>query len=159
MTGVGLRGLREPNAPLDLGNSGTGTRLLTGVLAGSGVTATLDGDASLRTRPMARVTRPLSGMGADFVHLGEEGRLPMRVEGRHPLEPIDWPSPVASAQVKSAVLLAGLTGGAFAMVTEPRLKWRGREELQGKPGARVRLVLSHIGGRRHLPVVELRRTA
>ena len=138
--GVGLRGLRAPDRVLDLGNSGTGTRLLTGVLAGSGIRATLDGDASLRTRPMARVTRPLEAMGARFEALGEEGRLPMRVEGRHPLDAVDWPSPVASAQVKSAILLAGLTGGAFAMVTEPRRSRDHTERLFGSVGA---LVVSH----------------
>lgn len=118
--GVGLSGLREPTARLDLGNSGTGTRLLLGVLAGCDVTATLTGDTSLRKRPMARVTEPLAAMGARFHYLGEPGRLPIEITGRRPLDSIDWPSPVASAQVKSAILLAGLTGGTFALVTEPR---------------------------------------
>jgi 3-phosphoshikimate 1-carboxyvinyltransferase len=118
--GVGLRGLRQPAEALDLGNSGTGTRLLMGVLAGSGVRATVDGDGSLRSRPMARVTDPLGQMGAGFAFLAEDGRLPVRIEGAHPLRPIDWPSPVASAQVKSALLLAGLVGGAFVLVSEPR---------------------------------------
>lgn len=118
--GVGLTGLRTPGARLDLRNSGTGTRLLMGVLAGSQVTATLTGDTSLRRRPMARVTDPLGAMGARFHFVGEPGRLPIRIEGRRPLDPIDWPSSIASAQVKSAILLAGLTGGAFALVTEPR---------------------------------------
>ncbi|MDH3271497.1 MAG: 3-phosphoshikimate 1-carboxyvinyltransferase [Gemmatimonadota bacterium] len=117
--GVGLRGLRRPTGVLDLGNSGTGARLLMGALAGSGVTATLTGDASLRGRPMARVTRPLTAMGAEIRFSEADGRLPVEVVGRHPLEPIDWPSPVASAQVKSSILLAGLTGRAFALVTEP----------------------------------------
>ncbi|MDX1646705.1 MAG: 3-phosphoshikimate 1-carboxyvinyltransferase [Longimicrobiales bacterium] len=118
--GVGRSGLREPRGPLDLGNSGTGTRLLLGVLAGSSVTATVTGDASLRARPMARITEPLTAMGGRLTSLDAPGRLPIRVEGRRPLEPVDWPSPVASAQVKSAILLAGLVGGAFALVTEPR---------------------------------------
>lgn len=132
--GVGLRGLRSPRSPLDLGNSGTGTRLLLGVLAGSGVEATLTGDASLRSRPMRRVTEPLGKMGARFEFVGEDGRLPVRVHGRRPLDPIDWPSRVASAQVKSAILLAGLTGGAFALVTEPR---RSRDHTER--------MLSHVG--------------
>ena len=113
--GVGLGGLRTPAGPLDLGNSGTGTRLLTGVLAGSGITATLDGDASLRSRPMARVTEPLTGMGASFEFTGAADRLPLIVNGRRPLSPIDWTSPVASAQVKSAILLAGLVGVFFGL--------------------------------------------
>ncbi|MFQ5536893.1 MAG: 3-phosphoshikimate 1-carboxyvinyltransferase [Gemmatimonadota bacterium] len=118
--GVGLGGLREPRGHLDLGNSGTGTRLLLGVLAGSDVKAIVTGDASLRARPMARVTRPLTAMGARFRFLEEEGRLPVEVQGTRALRPVDWPSPVASAQVKSALLLAGLTGHAAVQVTEPR---------------------------------------
>jgi 3-phosphoshikimate 1-carboxyvinyltransferase len=151
VAGVGLRGLRAPDGVLDLANSGTGTRLLAGVLAGSGITATLDGDASLRTRPMARITAPLRAMGAGFEHLREEGRLPMRVRGQHPLQPLDWSSPVASAQVKSAILLAGLTGHAFAMVTEPRRSRDHTERMLADVGAPV---ISHAteGGWR----VELR---
>lgn len=118
--GVGLTGLRSPSARLDLRNSGTGTRLLMGVLAGTEVQATFTGDTSLRQRPMGRVTEPLEAMGAEFHYMGEMDRLPIRVEGRRPLKAIDWPSPVASAQVKSSILLAGLTGGAFALITEPR---------------------------------------
>ena len=118
--GVGLDGLRAPSGVLDLGNSGTGTRLLMGAVAGSDLSATFDGDASLRARPMARVTRPLSLMGARFEALGEADRLPVLVHGRPRLESLEWDSPVASAQVKSAILLAGLTGRTFAFVTEPR---------------------------------------
>lgn len=120
VAGVGLRGLSQPSQPLDLGNSGTGTRLLMGVLAGSAIRARVDGDASLRSRPMARVTEPLANMGAAFHFLGAEGRLPVEVTGRHPLQSTHWDSPVASAQVKSALLLAGLVGGAFVLVSEPR---------------------------------------
>lgn len=135
--GVGLGGLTEPGGVLDLGNSGTGTRLLLGVLAGTGLRATLTGDASLRSRPMRRVTDPLKVMGARFEHLQEAGRLPLSVHGAHPLEPIDWASPVASAQVKSAILLAGLTGGAFALVTEPRMSRDHTERLLGGVGVSV----------------------
>ncbi|MGD8281917.1 MAG: 3-phosphoshikimate 1-carboxyvinyltransferase, partial [Gemmatimonadota bacterium] len=117
--GVGLRGLRTPAAALDLGNSGTGSRLLLGVLAGSGVTASVTGDASLCSRPMGRVTEPLGRMGAAFDFQGESDRLPLTVRGARPLEPIEWRSPVASAQVKSSILLAGLVGGAEAVVIEP----------------------------------------
>lgn len=149
--GCGLRGFRTPEGMLDLGNSGTGTRLLVGTLAGSGVTARLDGDGSLRTRPMARVTEPLAIMGARFEYHGEPDRLPLTVRGRFPLEPIDWPGRVASAQVKSAILLAGLTGGAFVFVTEPRESRDHTERLLNEVGASV---ISHAteGGWR----VELR---
>ena len=149
--GVGVTGLTAPSGPLDLGNSGTGTRLLMGVLAGSGIQATLTGDASLRSRPMRRVTDPLSAMGAGFDYLEEDDRLPVTVLGRRPLSPIDWSSPVASAQVKSAILLAGLTGGAFALVTEPRKSRDHTERMLSSVGAPV---LSHAveGGWR----VELR---
>jgi 3-phosphoshikimate 1-carboxyvinyltransferase len=135
--GVGLRGLRAPEAPLDLGNSGTGTRLLMGVLAGAGLEAVLTGDASLRSRPMGRVTDPLRAMGASFQYLEREGRLPVAVKGRHPLRALDWESPVASAQVKSAILLAGLTGQAPATVTEPRMSRDHTERLFGQVGAPV----------------------
>jgi 3-phosphoshikimate 1-carboxyvinyltransferase len=135
--GVGIRGLTRPSGPLDLGNSGTGTRLLMGVLAGSGMRATLTGDGSLRSRPMRRVTDPLSAMGAGFEYLEEDDRLPVTVVGRHPLSPIDWSSPVASAQVKSAILLAGLTGGAFALVTEPRKSRDHTERMLSSVGAPV----------------------
>lgn len=135
--GAGLTGLRQPRARLDLGNSGTGARLLLGVLAGSGVTATLTGDTSLRCRPMARVTEPLGAMGARLHYLSEPGRLPIEVEGRRPLEPVDWPSPVASAQVKSSILLAGLTGGAFVLVTEPRQSRDHTERLLRAVGVSV----------------------
>ena len=118
--GVGLDGLRSPAEALDLGNSGTGSRLLLGVLAGSGVTATLTGDESLLMRPMGRVTEPLSLMGARFLYSGEPGRLPITVTGMRPLSSVDWLSPVASAQVKSAILLAGLVGNTETTVTEPR---------------------------------------
>jgi len=135
--GLGLRGLRTPTTDLDMGNSGTGTRLLLGVLAGSGLTATLTGDASLRSRPMARVTEPLSRMGARFEHGSESGRLPITVFGAHPLRSLDWSSPVASAQVKSAILLAGLTGRAFARVTEPRRSRDHTERVFQRVGASV----------------------
>jgi len=135
--GVGLRGLRVPAGPLDLGNSGTGCRLLLGVLAGSGLDVRVTGDTSLRSRPMARVTDPLSRMGARFTFDEAEGRLPLAVRGAHPLQPLDWPSRVASAQVKSALLLAGITGGAFVMVTEPRQSRDHTERLLAQVGAPV----------------------
>lgn len=135
--GVGLEGFRSPAGPLDLGNSGTGTRLLLGVLAGMRARATLTGDASLRSRPMRRVTEPLSRMGARFAHEGAQGRLPITVEGTRPLSPLEWESPVASAQVKSAILLAGLTGHAAVSVVEPRRSRDHTERLLASVGVHV----------------------
>jgi len=136
--GVGLTGLTPSDRPLDLGNSGTGTRLLLGVLAGSGITATLTGDDSLRSRPMGRVTDPLSGMGARFEYMRQDGRLPVTVHGRRPLDALDWTSPVASAQVKSAILLAGLVGGAPVRVREPALSRDHTERLLESVGVQLR---------------------
>ena len=104
--GVGVGGLAEPADVLDLGNAGTGARLLMGLLAGHGFTSFLTGDASLRSRPMRRVIEPLGRMGASFL-ARSGGRLPLALTGRTDLLPIVYESPVASAQVKSAVLLAG----------------------------------------------------
>jgi 3-phosphoshikimate 1-carboxyvinyltransferase len=116
--GAGLRGLRAPVEQLDCGNSGTTARLLLGILAGQTFSAELTGDASLRRRPMRRVTEPLARMGAHFAELGERDRLPIRIRGGT-LTGIEHASPHASAQVKSALLLAGLTGGVRVCVTEP----------------------------------------
>ncbi len=114
--GVGLHGLRAPGVPLDCGNSGTAMRLLAGVLAGQSFPSTLIGDASLQRRPMDRVLRPLAAMGAEII--AQDGRAPLRIHGR-PLRGIDYVLPVASAQVKSAVLLAGLYAEDPTCVTEP----------------------------------------
>lgn len=117
--GVGLRGLQPPASTLHCGNSGTAARLLLGILAGTAppFTARLTGDASLRGRPMRRVTTPLSLMGASFVELAGDG-LPLQVAGR-PLHPIVYEQEVASAQVKSAVLFAALVAGVEVTVREP----------------------------------------
>ena len=116
--GKGLGGLSSPVGLLDLGNSGTGTRLLLGVLAGQPFKAILTGDDSLRSRPMGRVTRPLSEMGASFRSVEVEDRLPLEVEGGR-LRPLHYDLPVASAQVKSAILLAGVSGRVTARLSEP----------------------------------------
>ncbi len=116
--GKGLRGLRRPDDTIDMGNSGTGTRLLMGILAGQDFEATLTGDASLRSRPMGRVTKPLSEMGAEFTPLQEGSDLPMQVRGK-PLHAIQYEIPVASAQIKSALLLAGLLAEGLMKITEP----------------------------------------
>lgn len=119
--GVGVRGLRSPATPLDCGNSGTTTRLLAGVVAGlDGVSARFEGDASLSRRPMRRVARPLTAMGARVDFEGGEGHdgLPVRVHGAR-LAEIEWTSEHASAQIKSAILLAALTSGTSVDVHEP----------------------------------------
>lgn len=116
--GAGLRGLRAPSSPLDLENSGTGARLLLGVLSGQPLEAIVTGDPSLRSRPMTRVTQPLSAMGARFQALEAEGRLPIRVRGG-PLKPLSHRTSIASAQVKSSLLLAGIVGGVSVRVREP----------------------------------------
>jgi 3-phosphoshikimate 1-carboxyvinyltransferase len=116
--GVGVGGLLQPAGALDMGNSGTSTRLLAGLIASHAITATFTGDASLSKRPMGRVIDPLSLMGADFTS-SPGGRLPMMVRGICPAVPIDYTLPVASAQVKSAVLLAGLNTPGITRVIEP----------------------------------------
>ncbi len=110
--------LTEPEGVLDCGNSGTTTRLLAGLLAGRDLFAVLDGDASLRRRPMGRVTEPLARMGAVFAGRGGGTLLPLAITGRGVLSPIRYDTPVPSAQVKSAVLLAGLAADGETAVTE-----------------------------------------
>lgn len=116
--GVGVGGLLQPQTALDMGNSGTSTRLLMGLVASHPIVATFVGDASLSKRPMARVIAPLSRMGADF-SASPGDRLPLMVRGLCPAVPIEYRLPVASAQVKSAVLLAGLNTPGITRVIEP----------------------------------------
>ena len=116
--GVGVGGLLQPDRALDMGNSGTSTRLLMGVIASHGITATFTGDASLSKRPMNRVIDPLSTMGASFTP-SPGGTLPLTMESVQPAVPITYRLPVASAQVKSAVLLAGLNTPGTTTVIEP----------------------------------------
>jgi 3-phosphoshikimate 1-carboxyvinyltransferase len=150
-------GLRPPAAPLDCGNSGTTMRLLAGVLAGQPFESTLAGDASLSRRPMRRVIEPLELMGARV--RSEEGHAPLRVEGRRPLDAVAYELPVASAQVKSCVLLAGLFARGVTRVSEPRavtrdhtermLRWFGvpvRVELSGDLGEATGRSVSVEGG-------------
>ncbi|MCW4460503.1 3-phosphoshikimate 1-carboxyvinyltransferase [Sphingomonas sp. BT-65] len=116
--GVGVGGLLQPEMALEMGNSGTSTRLLMGLVASHPITATFTGDASLSKRPMGRVIDPLSRMGADFTS-SPGGRLPLTMRGLCPAVPIEYTLPVASAQVKSAVLLAGLNTPGITRVIEP----------------------------------------
>lgn len=118
INGLGVGGLLQPQAALEMGNSGTSTRLLMGLVASHPITATFTGDASLSTRPMNRVIDPLSTMGAEFT-ASPGGRLPLMVRGLCPAVPITYRLPVASAQVKSALLLAGLNTPGITRVIEP----------------------------------------
>lgn len=134
--GCGVAGLAEPASVLDLGNAGTGVRLLMGLLAGHAFTTFLSGDASLRSRPMRRITDPLVAMGAAV--LGRSGgRLPLAITGRNDLVPITWRSPVASAQIKSAVLLAGLHAPGRTTVIEPLPSRDHTERMLAAMGANV----------------------
>ena len=118
INGVGVGGLLQPETQLDMGNSGTSTRLLMGLVASHPITATFVGDASLSKRPMGRVIDPLATMGADFTP-APGGRLPLTMRGLQPAVPITYRLPVASAQVKSAILLAGLNTPGITTVIEP----------------------------------------
>src|SRR5215468_1931435 len=116
--GVGVGGFSPPDGVLDFGNSGTGCRLVMGAVAGCPVTATFDGDASLRKRPMRRVLDPLALMGARVTDSAEGGRLPITLAGARDPMPITYRTPVPSAQIKSAVLLAGLAAPGTTTVIE-----------------------------------------
>ena len=118
VNGVGVGALLQPDAALDMGNSGTSTRLLMGLVASHPITASFVGDASLSKRPMGRVIEPLSRMGADFT-ASPGGTLPLMLRGAAPAVPIEYRLPVASAQVKSAILLAGLNTPGITTVIEP----------------------------------------
>ena len=118
VSGVGLNGLKEPSGILDAGNSGTTTRLISGILAGQRFKSTITGDDSLKTRPMKRIIEPLSKMGAKFLCINEDGYLPFTISGGE-IKGIAYESKVSSAQVKSACLLAGLYADCPTTVIEP----------------------------------------
>ena len=143
--GLGVGGLHAPAETLYMGNSGTTTRLIAGILAGHGFTSTLDGDASLRKRPMGRVVEPLARMGASFAASGDN-RLPMTITGRDALIPIVYETPVASAQVKSAVLLAGLHAPGETTVIERQATRDHTERMLRHFGATVREAPAEGGG-------------
>jgi len=136
--GVGVGGLLEPADVLDMGNSGTSTRLIAGLLASHPLTAVLTGDASLRARPMRRVMTPLAAMGAVFTARSGD-RLPLTVTGRCPALPISYRLPVASAQVKSAILLAGLNTPGVTTVIEPEPTRDHSERMLAGFGARLEI--------------------
>jgi 3-phosphoshikimate 1-carboxyvinyltransferase len=135
--GVGVGGFMSPAAPLDFGNSGTGCRLVLGAVAGCPATATFDGDASLRRRPMRRVLDPLERMGARVIEEGEGGRLPITLQGAADPMPIVYESPVPSAQLKSAVLLAGLAAPGETTVIETEASRDHTERMLKHFGARI----------------------
>jgi len=135
--GVGVGGFAEPAGPLDFGNSGTGCRLTIGAVAGCPITVTFDGDASLRKRPMRRVLDPLEKMGARVISVAEGGRLPLTLQGAAPPIPIEYESPVPSAQLKSAVLLAGLAAPGETTVIEAEATRDHTERLLKHFGAKL----------------------
>lgn len=130
INGVGLNGLKKPETELYVGNSGTTARLISGILAPQNFDCILDGDSSIRKRPMKRIIEPLSLMGADIKSQHENDCTPLEIKGK-PLKGINYLSPIASAQVKSSILLAGLYAEGTTMVTEPVLS-RNHTELMLK---------------------------
>jgi 3-phosphoshikimate 1-carboxyvinyltransferase len=147
--GVGVAGFAQPRVPLDFGNSGTGCRLVMGAVAGCPISAIFDGDASLRSRPMRRVLEPLELMGAKIGHSEPGDRLPLTLNGAHDPVPIVYRTPVASAQIKSAVLLAGLAAPGVTTVieqeasrdhTELMLRHFGAEIVSTREGAHGRKI-------------------
>ncbi|MBV9828379.1 MAG: 3-phosphoshikimate 1-carboxyvinyltransferase [Alphaproteobacteria bacterium] len=149
--GVGIGGLSEPEGVLDLGNSGTSARLLLGILASHPITAFVTGDGSLRRRPMSRVIEPLSRFGARFVSR-EGGRLPLAVSGAADSIPVEYTLPVPSAQVKSAVLLAGLNTPGETAVIEPQTTRDHTERMLRHFGATLRIEAVPSGGKRIIVV-------
>jgi 3-phosphoshikimate 1-carboxyvinyltransferase len=147
VAGRGIGALIEPDDVLDMGNAGTGARLVMGLLAGHKLTACLTGDASLRRRPMARVAAPLTKMGAEII--AREGcRLPLCLRGTATPQPIDYRLPVPSAQVKSAILLAGLTASGTTAVIEPEPTRDHTELMLRHFGAEISVTPGRDGERR-----------
>lgn len=149
VNGVGVGGLLQPEMALDMGNSGTSTRLLMGLVASHAITTTFIGDASLSQRPMDRVIEPLSKMGASF-SVSPSERLPLMVHGRVPAVPIEYRLPVASAQVKSAIMLAALNTPGISRVIEPVRTRDHSERMLAGAGAEVSI--EEIDGERVISV-------
>ena len=140
--GVGLDGLQASGRPLDLGNSGTGMRLLAGLLASQPFASELTGDESLRKRPMERVAKPLRAMGAEVET--RSGKAPLRIVGRNPLQAVDYALPVASAQLKSALLLAGLRAHGQTVIRSPGRSRDHTERLLRSMGVTVESRLNEV---------------
>ncbi|MDH4047683.1 MAG: 3-phosphoshikimate 1-carboxyvinyltransferase [Gammaproteobacteria bacterium] len=141
--GVGLHGFSEPAGPLDMGNSGTAMRLFAGLLSGQAFDSCLTGDESLSRRPMNRVIEPLQAMGAKMT--SENGKPPLRLYGEQQLQPVHYALPVASAQVKSAILLAGLFADGRTSVTEPAVTRDHTERMLESMGVSVEVTDGCIG--------------
>jgi 3-phosphoshikimate 1-carboxyvinyltransferase len=150
--GFGVGGGREPEDVLDLGNSGTSARLLSGILASHPFTSFMTGDGSLRRRPMQRVIEPLSRMGARF-QSRDGGRMPLAIVGTDEMVPIEYKLPVASAQVKSSVLLAGLNTAGETTVIEPEATRDHTERMLRHFGAEIRVVPVEGGPGKRITVV------
>lgn len=146
--GVGVGGFTQPGGVLDFGNSGTGCRLAIGAVAGAPITATFSGDDSLRSRPMQRVLDPLLKMGARILQVADEGRLPITLQGAADPIPIVYEAPVPSAQLKSAVLLAGLAAPGETTVIEAEATRDHTERLLKHFGAKITSRLHGEHGRR-----------
>lgn len=146
--GAGLGTLLQPLEPLDFGNAGTGTRLMMGVVGGHGVTAVFDGDASLRKRPMRRILDPLVLMGAEVLAEAEGGRCPVTLRGTSEPAPIEYRTPVPSAQLKSAILLAGLNSPGRTTVIETEASRDHTEKMLAYFGARITVSPEGAHGRR-----------
>lgn len=144
--GVGLDGLKAPTRPLDCGNSGTTMRLVLGILTGQPFEATLVGDHSLSRRPMKRVLEPLKKMGLEVVAAKDGNTAPITVRGRRPTTAIHYDSPIASAQVKSAIMLAGLWADGVTTVTEPEVSRDHTERMLGWLGKPPRARPIHVPG-------------
>ena len=139
MRGAGIGGLTEPAGVLDFANAGTGSRLMMGVAGSHPITATFDGDASLRKRPMRRILDPLARMGVTIVSEAEGGRVPLTLRGPSETIPIVYETPAASAQIKSAILLAGLNSPGRTTVIEREATRDHTERMLRHFGAKVRL--------------------
>jgi 3-phosphoshikimate 1-carboxyvinyltransferase len=146
--GVGVGGFRRPARVLDFGNSGTGCRLVMGAVAGCPITATFDGDASLRKRPMQRIVDPVVQIGARMISASQGGRLPLTLAGAHDPIPIVYRTPVPSAQIKSAVLLAGLAAPGETTVIESEASRDHTERLLTHFGAAVTVTREGEHGRK-----------
>lgn len=146
VTGVGVGALREPDSVIDMGNAGTGIRLMAGIVATHPITTFFTGDASLCKRPMGRVADPLSEFGAQFI-TRDRGRPPMAVIGTDEAKPVTYTLPMASAQVKSAVMLAGLNTTGTTTVIEPKPSRDHTERMLRHFGVEVDVAVNDDGGR------------
>lgn len=146
--GMGIGTLLAPRGVLDFGNAGTGSRLMMGVVGGHPIRATFDGDASLRKRPMGRILEPLTRMGVRVLEVAEGNRLPLTIQGAQDSIPIEYTTPVASAQIKSAVLFAGLNAPGETVVIEPEASRDHTESMLAYFGAELTSVPHGAHGRR-----------